>query len=270
MANIPSYNQIDYENDDLSVIEAKKKAIAKQEAAERERQAKTINIPSYNQIDYENDDLLVIEAKKKAIAKQEAAERAKQAKSATSSMESKTGETNELAKEFKEVSKQHKIENAGTDPNAQDGKNNSAVQEKAQEMDDQAKTISGSLSGAGAKKKKKTKLLDKAKKAIDKKKEKISSKAASKIMSKLSEHLGNNALKIVAQTAGTTVLTQGLVKGINSILNGQKTIGSKKTPKGNKTATSADGLKKVKKEDLESIPKSVVFANNTIGARTKK
>jgi len=269
LANIPSYNQIDYENDDLSVIEAKKKAIAKQEAAERARQAKTINIPSYNQIDYENDDLSVIEAKKKAIAKQEAAERAKQAELAT---KSKNAESNELAKEFKEVSKQHKIENAGTDPNAQDGKNDSAVQEKAQEMDDQAKTISGSLSGAGAgaKKKKKTKLLDKAKKAIDKKKEKISSKAASKIMSKLSEHLGNNALKIVAQTAGTTVLTQGLVKGINSILNGQKTIGSKKTPNGNKTATSADGLKKVKKEDLESIPKSVVFANNTIGARTKK
>ena len=39
MANIPSYNQIDYNNDSLLVIDAKKKAIAKQEAAEKTQSA---------------------------------------------------------------------------------------------------------------------------------------------------------------------------------------------------------------------------------------
>ena len=244
------------------------------------------NIPSYNQIDYNNDSLLVIDAKKKAIAKQEVAERASQAKSATSSMKSKAGETNELAKEFKETAKQHKIEGAGTDPNAQDGKNDSAVQEKAQEMDDQAKTITGSLSGAGAGaiKKKKSSLLDKAKSALGGTKginSLVSTVAggviASKVASKLGGALGSGALGSVAKIAGTAVMAQGLAKGLNSVLNGQKTLSSKKTANENKTATSAsglkksmDGLKQTNNGKFDSIPKSIVLAHNTIGAKTKK
>jgi len=118
------------------------------------------NIPSYNQIDYENDDLSVIEAKKKAIAKQEAAEKAKQEasekeKSANKSRETASQKTNQ-AKEKDSQKKNSALTTATEKAKAAGSEKvadvkNKAADAKAQidKAKDKAKNLKSALSGEG-------------------------------------------------------------------------------------------------------------------------
>ncbi len=86
MAQIPSYNKIDYQNDSKLVVYAKQQAIAKAMSktspavaaktsiiAGNQSSSTRYEVPEYNKIDYKNDSLAVITAKQKAIVKAQGA-----------------------------------------------------------------------------------------------------------------------------------------------------------------------------------------------------
>jgi len=88
MAQIPSYNKIDYQNDSKLVVYAKQQAIAKavsktspaiaaktntSDLVKNQPGSTRYEIPEYNGIDYKNDSLAVIDAKRRAIAKAQGA-----------------------------------------------------------------------------------------------------------------------------------------------------------------------------------------------------
>ena len=103
MAQIPSYNKIDYINDSKLVVYAKQEAIAKAQknsaATTRDASATVLStgqsgstkyeIPEYNRINYATDSLAVIAAKRRAIANAQGANG--QAGSSVSATTSSTG-----------------------------------------------------------------------------------------------------------------------------------------------------------------------------------